>query len=532
MIKLRRIALNASIVATLIIGLTACDNELNTIGSDILGADQLIDRIQKQEFDVIAFNELIGPVQTNNFTSMPLGSYTDPVYGRTDYGFVTQLSLPTSSPDFGVNPVLESVVLNIPYFSTITEVDSEDTIYEIDSLYGIDPIHLQIFQSNYFLNDFDPLNVDQPAVYFSDLETTIDAQKGPMIYEKIDFIPSADEIILTEIDEEGVEQEIERLSPRLRVPLDNSFWETLIIDQEGTSNLQSNNNFQNFFRGLYFKVNNVVINGNLVHLNLDEAFIDLNLKINIEDVTDVDDDGDTTDLIEIDTQFTLEFNGNRVGFINSSQLNPSVISDIEAANDDVNGEERLYLKGGSGSVVLIDLFGPDLDMNGEADALTQVIANDWIINEASLTFYVDQASVTAGESEPERITIYNSEDNTILADFSLTSSSASIDANTNHLGRLERVDDEDESSEGVKYRIRLTQHINSIIEGDIENVRLALAVTQNVNFISNSEVKNPGSVENISIGSAISHEGTILHGNLSSDPEKRLKLEIYYTETN
>ncbi len=543
MSKMKRVALNVSIITGLVVGLVACDNELNNIGSEILGADQLNDRIKSQEFDVVAFNELLGPVQTNNFNSMPLGSYTDPIYGRMDYSFVTQLNLPTSNPNFGTNPVLDSVVLNVPYFSTLTTIDGDSRTYDLDSIYGDGTFKLQVYRNNYFLSNFNSVDIEEPAVYFSDLGPTIDAQKGELLYENIGFIPDPLEVELKET-EEGITTISQRLTPRLRVVLGKTlnaspnqiaqlaFWQNTILDQEGTSNLQSNSDFQNYFRGLYFKVDDVIFGGNLTHLNINEASVDLYITSQIEII------GDNTTIFESQQSvFNLDFGGNRVGFIDNSQLNPTLVSDIQAANDDVNGEELLYLKGGPGSIVLLDLFGEDADMNGEADALTEIIANDWLINEASLTFYVDQNSfpIGTGASEPERITVYDFDNNVVLADFLLSTNDIALNSNVSHLGRLERVDQEDESSEGVKYKIRLTQHINNIINGDTENVRLAVAVTQNVNLISNSDVKGPILVEEILLGSAISHEGTVLHGNLSSNPaddDKRLRLKIFYTESN
>lgn len=549
MSKLKRAIWNASIVTGLMLGFVACDDELNTIGSDILGADQLNDRIKKQEFDVVAFNELLGPIQTNNFSSMLLGSYDDPIYGRTDYSFVTQVSIPTSSPSFGINPVLDSVVMNVPYYTSLLEIDGDDRTYEIDSLYGSNRFHLQVYENNYFLSDIDPLNIEEAAVYYSDLGATIDAQKGNLLYENTSFIPDPLEIILEEENEAGETVETERLTPRLRVVLGKTaaanataeqlaqltYWENTILNQAGTSNLQSNSNFQDYFRGLYFKVNSILADGSLVHVDISGATIDLYLKINIQDINDIDDDGDVDEFNVVDSKFTLQFGANRVNLIDSSLINQSVIADIQAANDDVNGEERLYLKGGEGSMVLIDLFGPDLDMNGEADALTQVIENEWLINEASLTFYVDRSAVTEGDADPERIILYNFDDNAILADFSLNPSGEALNSNIAHLGRLSRVDTDDESSSKEIYKIRITEHVNNIINGDIENVRLALAVTQNVNLISNGAIKNPNVADKVLTGAAISHEGTIIYGNIVSDPadqDKRLKLDIYYTETN
>jgi ABC-type lipoprotein export system ATPase subunit len=141
---------------------------------------------------------------------------------------------------------------------------------------------------------------------------------------------------------------------------------------------------------------------------------------------------------------------------------------------------------------------------------------------------VDQTAVTAGSAEPERILIYDFVTGNYLADFEL--SGTGITSNLNHLGRLQ-VD----SSGNRKYRIRLTTHIRRILEDDLDNNRLALVVSQNVSLLGFSKVKaqtQPLSIRAIPISAAISHEGTVLHGNLSSDPTKRLKLKIFYTETN
>lgn len=546
MSRLKRISLNASIIAGMVVGLAACDNEINSLGGNILGEEELNNRIQKQEFDIVAFNELLSPIQTDNFRSMPLGSYNDPVYGKSDYSFVSQMSLSNTDPDFGIDPVLNSVVISIPYYSRVVGRDEEATLYELDSLYGNGSYDLEIYQNNFFLSNIDPVNIDEPSVFFSDLASAVDSQKGLLIHKEISFKPSDNEVVLSETDSQtNVVTVISRLTPRFRgVIADRSgsaaqmaqiaFWENLILNQEGTPNLQSNNNFQNFFRGLFFKITNTNGSDNLVHLNLGEAKIELFLSLNIVDVTDLDGDGDTTDTFALDSTFTINFGNNTVSFIDNSGLNPTIIADIQAANDEVNGEERLYLKGGPGSMVLLDLFGPDTDMDGEADALTQVIANNWLINEASIEFYVDQNTVQAGSNEPERVILYNFDDNTVLADFILNTNSNtnSLNSNLSHLGRLERVDNSDEDSQGVKYKIILTSHINNVISGVTDNVRLGLAVTQNVDLLSATKVRTPNLIEEIRTGTAISHEGTILHGNLSSDTDKRLKLNIFYTEIN
>jgi hypothetical protein len=85
-----------------------------------------------------------------------LGIYDD-VYGRVKSDFVAQLTLSSYDPDFGDIVEVDSVVLNLPFFSAISDIDEEGNLsYITDSIYGNSPMKLRIFESNYFIRDFDP----------------------------------------------------------------------------------------------------------------------------------------------------------------------------------------------------------------------------------------------------------------------------------------------------------------------------------------------------------------------------------------
>jgi hypothetical protein len=65
----------------------------------------------------------------------------------------------------GKNPVIESVVLTIPYFSTLKSTDNGDATYQLDSIYGPSDakIMLSVFESGYFMRDLDPAGGFQQA---------------------------------------------------------------------------------------------------------------------------------------------------------------------------------------------------------------------------------------------------------------------------------------------------------------------------------------------------------------------------------
>lgn len=138
----RVVAATFIIVATFLV---SCDNDLNSLGNDIIGVDPNTTILQ-QEFDVTTFSSKVNPVQTDNFNSYLLGTYNDPVYGQSDYSIVSQLVPSFLNPNFDQDddpatfPVLKTVAIEIPYFSTATGISDEVTTYRLDSIYGSGPV--------------------------------------------------------------------------------------------------------------------------------------------------------------------------------------------------------------------------------------------------------------------------------------------------------------------------------------------------------------------------------------------------------
>ncbi len=150
---------------------------------------------------------------------------------------------------------------------------------------------------------------------------------------------------------------------------------------------------------------------------------------------------------------------------------------------------------------------------------------------------MDQNKIEGGDTEPERITIYNLKNNLVLADYIIdpTSGNEPVNAYTNHLGRLER----DSDGNGDYYKINITSHISSLINKDSTNAPLGLIVSQNVLINGFQKLDtlldaNPDlpTIETVPRNSVFAHEGTVLYGNNTVDEQKRLKLQIYYIEEN
>lgn len=183
-------------------------------------------------------------------------------------------------------------------------------------------------------------------------------------------------------------------------------------------------------------------------------------------------------------------------------------------------------------MAVIELFsGPDADGNGVSDELDMIREKGWLINEANLTFHVNREFM-GNEVEPERLYIYDLNNNRFLVDYVLDSqgqaNNLASTSNDAHLGPLER----DSNKNGIRYKLRLTNHVNSLINRDSTNVRLGVVVSQNVNVINTSALKESPleGLNEIPSSSVITPLGTVLYGPDAADEEKRLKLNIYYTE--
>lgn len=561
--KLKRILKQALAVLGLVFLIVSCEEDFGTLGTDIVGGVNF-DTEMADGFTVAAYSmnyadgTSFNGIQTSNAPVGSIGYYDDPVYGTTTSSLLAQVTLSSLNPSFGNEPVVDSVVFSMVYFSTLDETDEDgNSTFTLDSIFNnTGDMRLSLYRSNFFLNSFDPdSGFEDPAIYFSNDVSTFNGVEGDLIFQHNSFSPDASEIVLfTPVEDDDGEipdpndlEESERFSPRLRFRLDEDNenadiitnlvdWNEVIIAQENQGTLLNQNTFFDYFRGLYLKAESVSGTGS--HFIFDPSQTNITIYYSFDGDSVVVDDGDTI-ITANSSSITLNLGGvNMLEYVNDFSSNPIGSVNFNETQDVIQGEENLYLKGGDGSIAIIDLFGRDED--GFSEELEALRSCNVIINEANLIFYVNQdvlGDAGSGELEPERIFIYDFDNNLTLLDSSFDTSTGtigSVDTRTNHLGRLTREVEDDLTSDGVSYTVRLTQHINDLVRNDSTNVRLALAVTQNVTDVNTSLIGGLGDEDGnnrIPAGSTISPEGTVLHGNASPIEAKRLKLRINYTIT-
>lgn len=548
------------------ISIVSCDKDYNTIGSDVIGDEHFaFDKYEVQNMD--SYIKAANAVQSNNLPINALGIYNNPVFGTTKAHIVTQIEMNFVNPDLGNEHEIttnDSVYIYIPFYSTINETDLDgNRTFVLDSVFGdlTKEFKLNVYENKYYLNDLDPDdNFETAQKYYSDFKPVIDnVRDNTPLCEISPFKFSSEEIRIykTNANNEFVNSTgavttdpaeyvvKERKTPGLWLNLDKAKIQQRILDAVQDGKLVNNNTFKQHFRGLLFEVEEIQANeGALAMLDLNKAEVVIQYRS-----FDVDSDG-------IQSQTKTKKNINlRMGYTISGVNKSNSINLFEFSNinsdysNALNGSlnpEKLFLKGGAnGSVAYIDVFtGPDLvgntdgTPNGVPDELDDLRENNWLINDAILTFYVDQTKMSSsGIIEPIRILLFDATNNVLITDYFADITTV---ANTKynkfiHGGIIEK----DSDGNGLLYKIRITDYIKRLLanQENFENVRLGLVVTENINISTFNFLETPffiGSdeIKRIPQGAVINPIGTVLHGTGTTDIAKKLKLQIYYTEPN
>ncbi|TXG36944.1 DUF4270 domain-containing protein [Seonamhaeicola maritimus] len=534
-----------AIAILLVTSIIACDKEFYVIESDVLGKDNANFNTKFEFLPIISYNKKLDSIQINNLPSNLLGYFDDPEYGPTTASVITQI-VPTSfNPDFGKNPVIDSVILNIPYYSKAVSIDEAtgNTQYSIsDSLYGNKDanIRLSVYENGYFLRDINPDNLGEPQNYFSHAShgTTdnfartdnslinFDDFAGNQIKDTV-FSPSSNAIETWVISETDTTKTLS--VPAFRAKLDKPFWKTTILDKEGGAELSNSNNFKNYFRGLYFKAEAINNDGNMVLLNFGSA----DAKITIHYTKEDEDDA----TIKTQATYTFNFLGNRLNtFINNYNI-------ALTNGNKTDGDDKLYLKGGEGSMAVVELFPTPEALNdfiddfrisiGDNEYLKEETTGDFIlsklINEAHLVIYEDEGINAGGDSDfhkYDRIYAYDVKNNTPTIDYIIdpTDNAANpLNSKVLHLTQRDTIE--------KSYKVRLTGLLNNILQRDSTNTKIGLVLSTNVNATTNVEILNSEDyVTGVPAATVISPRGTVLHGTNSSNSDKRMKLKLFFTE--
>jgi hypothetical protein len=556
----------------------SCDKDFNNVGDNLINTDHYGMEMYAGPLTVNAYTKLTGPIDSKNLDVNPLGIYKNPVFGTTTANFVTQVQLASVAPtiDLALNQTVTNVVLYIPYFSRNTGANSNGAYtYELDSIVNKSNINnkikLSVFENGYDMsgNDTDTQFTEGKRLYtnqnnlFNSLkigvrlnDDNIDtfAQNDNFIYSK-----SEHKVIFTSAA--GVAT-TSYVAPGMRLNLNKNYFKNLLFTTASgttTANLTTNAVFMERLKGLYFKTEQSgTDDGCMSILNFRKGTI----TVNYTEKTSA------TDGTLVDKSIVINLSGNTVSLLEHTPVGGSL--GVIANGNPTTGDAKLFLKGGEGSIGMINLFlNKDASnniidnikfdrttkttvpgSNGIADELDEIKAKGWLINEANLVFTIDNNTLGTTAVEPNRLLLYDTRNHRPLYDYYVDNTTKSY-ANSGkvvHDGMIFPRQNATVTPRGTKYTIHITDHIRNIINKDSTNVTLGLAVCQSINNQFFARQKNLPSAYPIWMGlpaneknqyyyptsSVMNPLGTILYGTnylpADADYNKRVQLEIWYTK--
>ena len=500
--------------ALVLFSIIACEKDFENVGVGLV--DNNLFTPDVEVFDVIAYNENLSNNRVDGVPRHLIGVYNHKDFGLLKSSFIGQLNL--AAIKFSDNMSIDAVVLDIPYFATKKDDNSGGTPnFELDSIVGNKEaeFNLKVYELGTFLNSLDPLDPTKRKKYFSDETYT----RKSLLYSG-NFKPNKNDTVLyvdrrfldgdfnTVDDRDTIKKE--NLKPSIKIPLDENFFKNHFLNQENSGTFDSNDNFKNYFRGLVIDADGT--DGAMMQLAMSKATVTVYYTNVVKtDETkknkDLNGDGDADDKeVPVKTKQSAVF---PLSGISTSQYSRDyTTSDINILNkfnnpDKVNGEEKLYVQGAAGSITVLELF-KGVDLNEIRD-------NDWLINEANLTLYVDNAADTI---IPSKLYLYKYDYHSQI-----------LDATTE--GFIGGILQKDKDNKPLKYEFLITDYISEVLKNDGE----ALDINKLVIKTYNLRDKPLNVLDTLIRDYSWDAKGVVLKGNNTAEAN-RLKLEIFYTKSN
>lgn len=527
-----KITRTATILAIVTVGLISCDTDYGSVGAGIVDTSNFETGVDNTATVKIYNHELpASEVRTDNLPVLMLGKYTDPTFGEINANYISQLAgvslmgEKTAEEEAENDPtngyvdeqeIVTNVRLVLPFYSTKIDTDSDGiSTYELDSIYGTGAMDIKVYEQTEYLRRLDPAsNFEDEQYYYANHV----AQYNPtLLGSLLNYTPNQAEVPVYErdadyaivYDTDGNSNIIERLAPQIEITLDNAYFQSKIIDNEGESFLTDNDLFNDYLRGLYIEASNT---NSMFILNAAQAQLIITYKYTKTDGKGTIDTSDD-EIEELPMALTYRLGLKTITTFNNT-INPTILNTIQNP-DQTNGDALVYLKGTVGSEGVIELFTPS--------ELATYRSKEWLINGATLDFYIDN-SVTVTD-KPYRLYLYDYDNNEPYIDFYADQTTVTDKPlNVKYIYGAFIVNDADEIDldNGTHYRIKLNDHINKLFNDkddngnyNYDNVKLGLKVLSNPSLSASASEANP--------------TGIALIGSNTTDIHK-VKLTINYTQ--
>ncbi len=227
----KQVLLSLFVITILIL---SCNKEFDKIGLDIQPAEDKLNVKYNDTTTLVTYSVREDSIPTGNSSVSLLGSYKDPIMGKSTASIYTQLRLSIAGYNFGEAPILDSLILSLAYSGSYGDTTTSQTVkvYELSGKLYPD--------SSYYSNH--------------------NIQKCDVELANYTFIPKPHDSVVVGND---------TLPPQLRINLSSITSElgNKLLNASETD-LEDNENFLEFFHGLFITAEPVEADGAILYFDL------------------------------------------------------------------------------------------------------------------------------------------------------------------------------------------------------------------------------------------------------------------------
>lgn len=451
------------VIICLSFAIVSCEKDFTDIGSNVISNikfDTNVDSVYvtaenspllRIQSDNIALRSRSQPTDLNQYL---LGVYASPDYEKLEASIVSQLAITlglkvvddadiTDTTD--VFSVIDTVFLKLPYQVSL---EADATKFQIDSVIGdkTKPFNLNIYRTNTFISQ---LNLEDPTKTNSFFSDAVFEKLGNPLNDQFNFpfIPNENDTILV-VNRKLFDGSIYKKDtlkytasatstipvPFARVPLNKETFKELFLDKYEDAEFSSQAAFNDYFRGVILEASGN--DGSLISFNFNNPNSNLRPSIEVYYTNTILNKGTTDTLKTVRKNNSFPLSGFR---INTYEMEDKVYPE----------NNNIIIQGTAGNEGNINLF--------DQNKIDELKANNWLINDATLTFYVNPLADT--ENIPERLYLYKSNGVSPNPTFSQIKDAYSEFSSGGILGFL--------NADRNKYTFKLTDYLSDILSGEI-----------------------------------------------------------------
>lgn len=439
--------------ATLII---ACEPEADELGSQFFqnGTAQGTET----NYDVVIYNNNHqDTIQTNadRIIEGTLGAFDEANFGMQKSSYVTQVRLGAYNPDFGTNPVVDSVVLQMkPLYYTAT--DSVKTATYEDYIYPDGNVPAKKVITTYPIKKYGKaklngsttqftINVHEVGQFLDSYQTEVFSNKQVALGALLGTKTFDGNLRAIRITKDSDNSELFNREAGLRIALDKNFFQTNIINKKGSFELKDAASFIRYFKGMRISV--AENDGYIFNFSPNEITAVIYYKY------DKTENNTTT---RTQTTYSLDLGSSNAHFnlleYNRSSAFTSAMNNINK----VTGDPKIYLQG---------MGGPGAEIKIPASTVAQLknLYNTQKIGilSAKIRLYTDASVWTKSYAKPSTFSVLFKE---IDANNKIATSLLNDLTAFQYSGMYKMVNSVDLDKNPAYYEIGVTQTLKNMIE--------------------------------------------------------------------